>query len=229
MRYSSPPVDAAPRSTSDASSAAYASSSGINPTPYASSGAALGGASNRGSGPAPGTGAGGGYAGQHGVQGYGAGGQPSYGGGGWPGMGMGMGMGMNDATAQMGVQFGKSAVAAGQDYVEKNVSAGATEPNACEELVCERMIDPALYAVCHETSRPAADHVFCAVHTLPTPPTHQDLVLRHEPIRPQQAPPAPIPLAAQAVGASGPASRGGKHGRVAAPQRRYQRSGLVHS
>jgi hypothetical protein len=30
--------------------------------------------------------------------------------------------GMNDATAQMGVQFGKSAVAAGQDYVEKNVS-----------------------------------------------------------------------------------------------------------
>ncbi|WWD20727.1 hypothetical protein CI109_105203 [Kwoniella shandongensis] len=28
--------------------------------------------------------------------------------------------GMNDATAQMGVQFGKSAVAAGQDYVEKN-------------------------------------------------------------------------------------------------------------
>jgi hypothetical protein len=30
--------------------------------------------------------------------------------------------GMNDATAQMGVQFGKSAVAAGQDFVEKNVS-----------------------------------------------------------------------------------------------------------
>jgi hypothetical protein len=29
---------------------------------------------------------------------------------------------MNDATAQMGVQFGKSAVAAGQEYVEKNVS-----------------------------------------------------------------------------------------------------------
>jgi hypothetical protein len=29
---------------------------------------------------------------------------------------------MNDATTQMGVQFGKSAVAAGQEYVEKNVS-----------------------------------------------------------------------------------------------------------
>ena len=39
----------------------------------------------------------------------------SAGGGQWP-------MGMNDATAQMGMQFGKSAVAAGQDYVEKNVS-----------------------------------------------------------------------------------------------------------
>ena len=36
---------------------------------------------------------------------------------GWPGM--------NDATAQMGVQFGKSAVAAGQDYVEKNVRLAA--------------------------------------------------------------------------------------------------------
>ncbi|GHJ88826.1 hypothetical protein NliqN6_5228 [Naganishia liquefaciens] len=39
----------------------------------------------------------------------------SAGGGQWP-------MGMNDATAQMGMQFGKSAVAAGQDYVEKNFS-----------------------------------------------------------------------------------------------------------
>ncbi|CDZ97762.1 Predicted membrane protein [Phaffia rhodozyma] len=29
------------------------------------------------------------------------------------------GMGMNDATAQMGMQFGKSAIGAGQDYVEK--------------------------------------------------------------------------------------------------------------
>ncbi|WVR08530.1 hypothetical protein IAU60_005585 [Kwoniella sp. DSM 27419] len=43
--------------------------------------------------------------------------QPAY-----PGMGNGYGAwpGMNDATAQMGVQFGKSAVAAGQEYVEKN-------------------------------------------------------------------------------------------------------------
>lgn len=43
--------------------------------------------------------------------GYGA--QPA-GFGGWGGM--------NDATAQMGMQFGKSAISAGQDYVEKNVS-----------------------------------------------------------------------------------------------------------
>jgi protein transport protein YIF1 len=30
--------------------------------------------------------------------------------------------GMNDATAQLGMQLGHSAVAAGQDYVQKNVS-----------------------------------------------------------------------------------------------------------
>jgi hypothetical protein len=42
-------------------------------------------------------------------------------GGQWP-------MGMNDATAQMGMQFGKSAVAAGQDYVEKNVSSPSSLP-----------------------------------------------------------------------------------------------------
>ena len=29
---------------------------------------------------------------------------------------------MNDATAQMGVQFGRSAVQAGQDYMNRNVS-----------------------------------------------------------------------------------------------------------
>jgi protein transport protein YIF1 len=33
--------------------------------------------------------------------------------------------GVNDVTAQMGMQFGRSAVAAGQDYVEKNVSKNA--------------------------------------------------------------------------------------------------------
>jgi len=43
--------------------------------------------------------------------------QPGQGGPGYAGWG-----GMNDATAQMGVQFGKSAVAAGQEYVEKNVN-----------------------------------------------------------------------------------------------------------
>ena len=30
---------------------------------------------------------------------------------------------MNDATAQMGVQFGRSAVQAGQDYMNRNVRA----------------------------------------------------------------------------------------------------------
>lgn len=43
----------------------------------------------------------------------GVGGYQNTGFNGWPGV--------NDATTQMGVQFGKSAVAAGQDYVEKNV------------------------------------------------------------------------------------------------------------
>lgn len=38
--------------------------------------------------------------------------------------------GMNDATAQMGMQFGKSAISAGQDYVEKNVSRAAAR-NSC--------------------------------------------------------------------------------------------------
>nr|KIR48145.1 ER to Golgi transporter Yif1 [Cryptococcus bacillisporus CA1280] len=48
----------------------------------------------------------GGTPGVQSVHGYAA---PGYA---WPGM--------NDATAQMGMQFGKSAVAAGQEYVEKN-------------------------------------------------------------------------------------------------------------
>lgn len=30
--------------------------------------------------------------------------------------------GVNDITAQMGMQFGQNAIAAGQSYVEKNVS-----------------------------------------------------------------------------------------------------------
>ncbi|WWC92300.1 uncharacterized protein L201_007254 [Kwoniella dendrophila CBS 6074] len=47
-----------------------------------------------------------------GPQGYSTMNQANSFGGTWPGM--------NDATAQMGVQFGKSAVAAGQEYVEKN-------------------------------------------------------------------------------------------------------------
>jgi hypothetical protein len=34
--------------------------------------------------------------------------------------------GMNDATAQFGMQLGQSAVAAGQDYVQKNVRSPYT-------------------------------------------------------------------------------------------------------
>lgn len=42
---------------------------------------------------------------------------------------------MNDATAQMGMQFGRSAVAAGQDYVNKNVSAIGIAPVIGSQLV----------------------------------------------------------------------------------------------
>lgn len=54
------------------------------------------------------------------MMGIGAGGGAGAGGGGgqWA-------MGVNDATAQMGLQFGRSAITAGQDYVEKNVSGSA--------------------------------------------------------------------------------------------------------
>lgn len=44
----------------------------------------------------------------------------------WGTMGGANGMnawGVNDATAQMGMQFGRSAMVAGTEYMEKNVSA----------------------------------------------------------------------------------------------------------
>jgi hypothetical protein len=81
-----------------------AATTGINPNPYT---AAPAQSRAQGYGNAAPQNPGGG-GGAPGVQGYG---NMNFG---WTGM--------NDATAQMGVQFGKSAVAAGQDYVEKNVS-----------------------------------------------------------------------------------------------------------
>jgi hypothetical protein len=59
---------------------------------------------------------------------YGAYPQPAnaYGQPGQPGPGFGgMPWGVNDATAQIGMQLGRNAVQAGQDYVEKNVSLAA--------------------------------------------------------------------------------------------------------
>jgi hypothetical protein len=72
---------------------------------------------------------------------------------------------MNDATAQMGVQFGKSAVAAGQDYVEKNVSYLVQDP-----------VQPA----------------DCIVHALSPCATHQDLFSGHQLLCPAQTPPDPL-------------------------------------
>ncbi|KAI5451567.1 Protein transport protein yif1 [Naganishia albida] len=143
MRFSSPPVNAAQQG----SAGAYGFGGIPNPNTFSTMG--TGGATtgaqpyltsvgHSGPGnPASGYGAGA-YAapspGLHGNPGVAAAGSPSSGymnpmgmnmggfgafapgaGGQWP-------MGMNDATAQMGMQFGKSAVAAGQDYVEKNFS-----------------------------------------------------------------------------------------------------------
>jgi hypothetical protein len=103
---------------------------------------------------------------------------------------------MNDATAQMGMQFGKSAVAAGQDYVEKNVRP-ASSPS------------------------PTPANPSCPVLALPPPPARENLLLRHKLLRPAQAPAHPLPLAAQPVGAAAhpgeqDAPRGrapGSHGR----------------
>ena len=97
MRYSSPPVDAPQQSQPS-----FAATSGVNPNPNLYS--------STGPGPVPR---------QYGVQGYQQAGADAYGFGAWGNM--------NDATAQMGVQFGKSAVAAGQDYVEKNVGKVSSE------------------------------------------------------------------------------------------------------
>lgn len=105
VRYSSPPVDAG--SNGNAGIGYGGSSSSFNAygaqEPVGQRGGYQASTSpNHGHGPVP-------------VQGYSSMNQ----GFGGPG---GQGWQMNDATAQMGVQFGKSAVAAGQDYVEKNVS-----------------------------------------------------------------------------------------------------------
>jgi hypothetical protein len=95
MRYSSPPVSLSQQQTS---------TDMYGQSPYAAQSAPQQQQLPRGYGDASAPSA------------YGAHAYPAAGNmGGWPGM--------NDATAQMGVQFGKSAVAAGQDYVEKNVSA----------------------------------------------------------------------------------------------------------
>ena len=100
MRYSSPPVDA-PKNQPPS----FSATSGVNPNPNLYS-AGQAGPQHR----AP----------QGYVQGYP--GQSSHAQPQGDAFGFGAWGNMNDATAQMGVQFGKSAVAAGQDYVEKNVS-----------------------------------------------------------------------------------------------------------
>ncbi|WVQ63295.1 uncharacterized protein L199_001447 [Kwoniella botswanensis] len=95
IRYSSPPVGEQQTMASASSSSFGAYGGGVqnHRAGYPA------GTPGVGVGPAPGPQ---GYSTMNNANAFGA----------WPGM--------NDATAQMGVQFGKSAVAAGQEYVEKN-------------------------------------------------------------------------------------------------------------
>jgi hypothetical protein len=107
MRYSSPPV-------SDAGAGTSGMASGVGANPY---GSQLGGQQI------------------HTRQGFVASPNPAVGVGGYGPSPVSGGAAntyqnwgsMNDATAQMGVQFGKSAVAAGQEYVEKNVGLWSRE------------------------------------------------------------------------------------------------------
>lgn len=115
MRYSSPPVQESSASSSSTGLGGIGLSTGVNA--YAAPNASQ----RQGYVASPPINGAMGY--QSMPNGMGGPGQPQ------PGVGVGAGQqgfggwpGMNDATAQMGVQFGKSAVAAGQDYVEKNVS-----------------------------------------------------------------------------------------------------------
>jgi hypothetical protein len=85
----------------------------------------------------------------------------------------GQGWQMNDATAQMGVQFGKSAVAAGQDYVEKNVSRPRRWDNVWK------------------------DYRSLIVHPIPPTPTYQNLIRRDQLLRTPQTPSDPFPMEAQ--------------------------------
>lgn len=92
------------------------------------------------------------------------------------GQGGDFGWQMNDATTQMGVQFGKSAVAAGQDYVEKNVSLSQLSH-------LSYILSFAYYSV------------LTSVYPLPPLDPHQNLFRSNKLLCPPQAPPNPLPMA----------------------------------
>lgn len=174
MRYSSPPVGETSTHASGANVQGYTAPQNRNG--YAASPNPPMGYASMGSMGGPGPGA--------------AGGPAPY--GSWPGM--------NDATTQMGVQFGKSAVAAGQEYVEKNASGP------------------------HQRGKSG----LMAVHAVPPSRPDQNLLLSHQLLCPAQAAVDPLPVEAQALGAAGQAVRRGRRGRVAATSGRYQRPRPVH-
>jgi hypothetical protein len=72
--------------------------------------------------------------------------------------------GVNDATAQIGVQFGRSAVAAGQDYVEKHVRMlslhfNTNVANALSDLMM--MFQPDYYISAVEDSQAPIQCIQC--------------------------------------------------------------------
>jgi hypothetical protein len=96
--------------------------------------------------------------------------------------------GVNDATAAMGMQFGQSAIQAGQSYIDKNV----------------RVLSPSTIRMSYprEESGTQAHILTASAARNPHPPSpHPASIQRLQLVRPAQAPTARIPLAAPAVGA----------------------------
>lgn len=201
QRYSSPPVDGG-SSAATATATGYAPSSLGSASGFAGYGPQAGGlpgseAHNRNGyvhAPSPGQ-----------PQGYGQ--VPPTG----PGQAQNFGgWQVNDATTQMGVQFGKSAVAAGQDYVEKNVSH--------ESWLLTLQLD-----LCGK------ELTFLLVYAIPPATTHQDFIRSHQLLCSVEAATDSISMATQDLDeADSSVKRKWSYGRLAATSRRYQCSRPLH-
>ena len=86
---------------------------------------------------------------------------------------------INDPTAQMGYQVGKTALNAGQEYMEQNVYIILLTPDPWFRLTAD--LRPLL-------DKPLRLHL-----------SSETLLQRLHPLRPAQTPPRPFPLATQAL------------------------------